>query len=887
MRDFLARLRGVKGPNGSGEYIAKCPAHDDGTASLCIRMGDKGIVCKCQAGCRTEDILGALGLKMKDLFADQRGQSHEKPQKKFVCAYRYTDESGKLLYESCRYIQENGKKTFLLRQPDPEHPGKYLYTKKGVRLVLYNLPSVVQAAKAGQLVIVCEGEKDADTLKGMGYTATTNAMGAGKWHAGNYTPSLAGADVVVLPDNDQPGNDHANQVAQALVGSAKRVRVARLWEVLPELPQKADISDVAEAHGMDRATEILEQAIAKAVTWEAPKEEEVPQELAELMRLYQAVPGYCVDSSWRICQQGEHGPKPLANFCAKPVRVIERDDGVQTVKEMQIDGWDIYGRKLPAAEIKASQFGGMSWVQECWDFSANILPGTAARDKVRYAISEVGRQTAKRVTEYIHTGWRKIGGRWAYLYHGGAIGAENVTVSLEGSLADYSLATDGETPAADCASFSLDVFRHMAPKVGIPLMSMIYLAPLREFLNQTGAAPAFSLFLSGKTMVGKSTAVALALSHYGDFNAHRLPASFSDTENRIRRSAFLLKDMPLVVDDYYPPMSMQERRRMEAIAQGLSRTFGNNSGRGRLRADLTIQQSMPPRALAIITGEDLPHIGESGTARFYTVDVKEGDVNKDMDMTLAAEQARLGFLRGAMRGYIEWLLPQADDLGWKLHEKFVANREKAQVRLGGRPERSSEAVAHLMIGYEMMTWYFEAVGLIGEDLGKQMLDHAWEVLTTISQAQQREAREDRPVRRFLGIIAELMVTHAAYTKNIIPDGKGDGGHEMIGYHDGEYYYLMPKVAYRLVSRFCQEQGEIFPLSLKAICKALKEEKILTPGTMDKGTATKNKWIDGRAQRLLWIPRAHIDDPDGADPAGKTEQLAMDGGQDEVDEVFPD
>jgi hypothetical protein len=57
--------------------------------------------------------------------------------------------------------------------------------------------------------------------------------------------------------------------------------------------------------------------------------------------------------------------------------------------------------------------------------------------------------------------------------------------------------------------------------------------------------------------------------------------------------------------------------------------------------------------------------------------------------------------------------------------------------------------------------------------------------------------------------------------------------------------------------------------------------------MDKGTATKNKWIDGRAQRLLWIPRAHIDDPDGADPAGKTEQIAMDGGQDEVDEVFPD
>ena len=75
IRDFLGRLRVESGPNGSGEYMCKCPAHDDKTASLCVKDGDKGIVLKCQAGCDTEAVLGAMGLKMRDLFHESGTQA--------------------------------------------------------------------------------------------------------------------------------------------------------------------------------------------------------------------------------------------------------------------------------------------------------------------------------------------------------------------------------------------------------------------------------------------------------------------------------------------------------------------------------------------------------------------------------------------------------------------------------------------------------------------------------------------------------------------------------------------------------------------------------------------------------------------------------------------
>ena len=63
IRDFLSRLRVDSGPNGKGEYMCRCPAHDDKNASLCVRDGEKGIVLKCQAGCDVESVVSAMGLK--------------------------------------------------------------------------------------------------------------------------------------------------------------------------------------------------------------------------------------------------------------------------------------------------------------------------------------------------------------------------------------------------------------------------------------------------------------------------------------------------------------------------------------------------------------------------------------------------------------------------------------------------------------------------------------------------------------------------------------------------------------------------------------------------------------------------------------------------------
>jgi hypothetical protein len=114
-------------------------------------------------------------------------------------------------------------------------------------------------------VIVAEGEKDVDNLMNIGVVATCNSGGAGKWTTA-HAKYLRGRHVIILPDNDEAGRKHAQQVAQTLYGLAKSVRVV----ALPNLPEKGDVSDWLIAGGTKE--ELLR--LAKATSMWTPSEDQ-------------------------------------------------------------------------------------------------------------------------------------------------------------------------------------------------------------------------------------------------------------------------------------------------------------------------------------------------------------------------------------------------------------------------------------------------------------------------------------------------------------------------------------------------------------------------------------------------------------------------------------
>lgn len=243
--DFLGRLDGVKSA-GQNQWAARCPCRqDDNNPSLSIAQADTGDVlvsCHRGNGCNTNEICDAMGIKVAQLFNKAHSndwqdkpsqykdsvtpQVQKKVSRKLVATYKFRDEGGTLIYEKLRYVDENGKKSFGHRRPDPDMPGEYIYDAKGIKKILYRLPEVIQAIQAGEPIWLVEGEKDVDTLVNKyGVCATTMSSGAGHWEP-EYSQLLAGADILeIVADNDEPGKDHALNVAAQVRGLGGNVRV--------------------------------------------------------------------------------------------------------------------------------------------------------------------------------------------------------------------------------------------------------------------------------------------------------------------------------------------------------------------------------------------------------------------------------------------------------------------------------------------------------------------------------------------------------------------------------------------------------------------------------------------------------------------------------------
>jgi hypothetical protein len=128
--------------------------------------------------------------------------------------------------------------------------------------ILYNLASVVERVALGGAVVICEGEKDVDTLSNHNIVATCNPFGANNWHD-RYSTYFTGINVVVIPDNDAVGHKHAESVKRSVLeAGAASATILDLRTLDSTLPNKGDVTDYFQRGGTIRQ---LAMAIDAAV----------------------------------------------------------------------------------------------------------------------------------------------------------------------------------------------------------------------------------------------------------------------------------------------------------------------------------------------------------------------------------------------------------------------------------------------------------------------------------------------------------------------------------------------------------------------------------------------------------------------------------------------
>ena len=289
IKEFLSRLKNVS--SSSKGWKACCPAHDDHTPSLSIAVGDDGrILLKCHAGCTPEQVVTAMGLSLSDLFpksetagclniqviaqkAKGTAQYRSKTPMKQTSFHPYT-KNGQLIAGVFRFDPEDSSAG---KQYVPVHvtpSGGAIGDPQGV-WPLYNLEELQK--RPNDPVYLVEGEKAADALIVIGLLATTSAHGSNGWKKTDWSP-LVGRDLIVMPDNDEPGEKYITDVVNHIIelGGCNTLKKVELTD----FPLKADACELLDRlrEPDDDVARIRTAVCSMAKAWSPEPSEISPKE---------------------------------------------------------------------------------------------------------------------------------------------------------------------------------------------------------------------------------------------------------------------------------------------------------------------------------------------------------------------------------------------------------------------------------------------------------------------------------------------------------------------------------------------------------------------------------------------------------------------------------
>jgi hypothetical protein len=315
--------------NGKG-WSGQCPAHQDRNPSLSVSEGDDGrALLHCHAGCAIDVICEKLNLTQADLFLSEPASTvFNEPRGK--TQYRSHDSktpinffpSAKAAIASLeqKYGKRSATWTYFDSNENPvgvivrwESPdGKIIrpVASNGTGWVVGGMPEPRPLYRRPELadqdqVFICEGEKAVDAACDIGLTATTSAHGAKSPDKTDWSP-LAGKECVILPDNDEAGQEYALAVA-AILAKLQPAAVVKVVDLL-DLPSHGDIVDWIDARPDVEADELRQQVESLADEAEAIQ----PERRATDIKQFQPFPTDIL-------------PEPIREFVAAGARAIGCD----------------------------------------------------------------------------------------------------------------------------------------------------------------------------------------------------------------------------------------------------------------------------------------------------------------------------------------------------------------------------------------------------------------------------------------------------------------------------------------------------------------------------------------------------------------------------------
>ena len=552
----------------------------------------------------------------------------------------------------------------------------------------------------------------------------------------------------------------------------------------------------------------------------------------------------------------------LCGFAANIEEECIYDDGVERTRHFLIAGILGNGKKMSPIDVPSREFPAMNWWMDGWGARAIINAGSTSKDHLRAAIQILSGDIPTREV-FTHTGWRKTpAGDPVYLHSGGGLTKDGLSkefqVKLSGNrMSLFTLPEPSDTETTKRMVRTALDFLSIAPlKISLPLFAAIFRAPLGAFLPND-----FALFVVGKTGVFKSAVTGVVQSFYGSgFDERNLPGNWSSTDNALERLAFLTKDAILVIDDFAPRGSQNDVAQMNKKADRFFRNIGNQTGRGRMRADQSLRPENPPRALVIASGEEVP-TGQSLRARTLIVEIPPGAVNLEA-LTRFQAAGRSGELVSAMSAFLIWMASKNSE-----HQTTIRKRrdELRTTMLGnGTHRRTPDLLANLAVAVELFSEFATDIGVMTAEEKSAFLTSSTEALTEIGLEQARYIAEEDPTGQFMNLLQAAILSGQAHVADAKGNLSGPPDAEFWGYSgtsprgltvgwiSGDELLIDPAVALQVTGRMTQGQALGMAISQQTLGKRLVERGLIL--SEEGKNSVKREITDGEIQKRkrCWV-----------------------------------
>jgi hypothetical protein len=299
---LAAAARMLGGEVRKGQVLCPGPGHSPNDRSLSVKFSahaPEGFVVKSFSTDSFDDCRDYVRKKLGLPAAKGEARMSQ------VESYLYEDRFGLPQYETVRYNfkfldgtldLDGGKPRKEFRARRRGDSGEWIYKVKGfIDPVPYKLPQLLTAIHDGKRIFLVEGERKVNRLRALGREATCNPFGSQwKWTP-EFVEHFRGAEIIILPDHDDPGRAWAAKCVSLLTAVAASVNIVSLG--LSE--EGADVVDWLDAgHTTDELLALVDQPAIPAPThdayyeqrvWSMPQIEEVT-DAAEINAIRAAIP---------------------------------------------------------------------------------------------------------------------------------------------------------------------------------------------------------------------------------------------------------------------------------------------------------------------------------------------------------------------------------------------------------------------------------------------------------------------------------------------------------------------------------------------------------------------------------------------------------------------